>query len=78
MLNLIYFTNVIKHIYFPNLYNEQGHGVRAEEKPVRQEAPLSMLVPTMVLAVAIVALGIFNGEIISNLLASIIPVSFVR
>jgi len=78
MLNLIYFINVVKHMYFPNLYQDEGHGIRTEEKPVRSEAPLSMLVPTMVLAVAILVLGIFNGEIISNLLASIIPDSFVR
>jgi multicomponent Na+:H+ antiporter subunit D len=78
MLNLIYFINVVKHMYFPNLDEEQGHGVRTEEKPVRNEAPLSMLVPTLVLAVLIVVLGFFNGEIISSVISSIIPGSFVR
>ncbi len=74
ILNLIYFINVVKHMYFPT---DEG-----KDKTItgltRDEAPLSMLVPTVVMALAIIGLGVFNGEIISNIISSAIPAGLGR
>jgi len=49
-----------------------------ERDPVREEAPLTMLIPTTILAVAVVLLGVFNGEIVSRFIDTVIPASFAR
>lgn len=79
VLNLIYFVNVIRHAFFPP-------AVRADDRdpppPVaevdRHEAPASMLIPIVVMAIALVVLGIFNGDIVANLIDAAVPVSFGR
>ncbi|MCP4599397.1 MAG: monovalent cation/H+ antiporter subunit D family protein [Proteobacteria bacterium] len=78
LLNLIYFTNVLKHMYFPKPESELGARERPLAMPVRSEAPLSMLIPVLVVAAGIFLLGIFNGEIISGILDSAIPAAFSR
>ena len=45
---------------------------------VRDEAPLTMLVPTTLLAIAVVLLGLYNGEIVSRFIEPMIPASFTR
>jgi multicomponent Na+:H+ antiporter subunit D len=74
ILNLIYFINVVTHMYFPT---DEG-----KDKTItgltRDEAPLSMLVPMLVMALAIIGLGVFNGEIISNIISSAIPAGLGR
>ncbi len=44
----------------------------------RDEAPLSMLVPTAVMAVAIILLGLFNGDVITHLIQHTVPAGFGR
>ena len=77
VLALIYFVNVVRYMYFPP--EEDGAG---EPRPtldrVREEAPLTMLVPTTILAVVVVLLGLFNGEVVSRFITTIIPASFAR
>ena len=69
VLALTYFVNVIRHMYFPM---EKVSAGRADdppafsETPARDEAPLTMLVPMLTLAVSIVLLGLFNGEVVSR------------
>ena len=38
----------------------------------------TMLVPTVLLAVGVILLGFFNGEVVSQFLVPIIPESFLR
>jgi multicomponent Na+:H+ antiporter subunit D len=78
VLNLIYFINVIRLIYFANEDQKSINGEPLIDEPVRNEAPLSMLIPTLTLAVGILLLGIFNGEIIETFLESAIPADFAR
>ena len=69
VLALTYFVNVIRHMYFSvELAPADGAGgARAfPSPPVRDEAPLTMLVPMLTLAAAIVLLGLFNGEVVSR------------
>ena len=49
--------------------NDHDHG--HEEKIA--EAPLSMLVPIIVVAVALVVLGLYSGDIVTHIIQSAIP-----
>ncbi|MEE8168570.1 MAG: monovalent cation/H+ antiporter subunit D family protein [Candidatus Hydrothermarchaeales archaeon] len=55
LLNAVYFFRVINHIYFGHI--EEGIKV--------DEAPISMLVPTIILALASIAFGIFASRPLS-------------
>ncbi len=74
ILNLIYFINVVKHMYFPG----ETEDTRSIAHLKRDEAPLSMLVPTAVMAVAIILLGLFNGDVITHLIQHTVPAGFGR
>ena len=67
-------------MYFPEEEAAAGAGgeTRVAEEPRREEAPLTMLVPMLVLAAGIVLLGLFNGEVVSLFIDHAIPVSFIR
>ena len=76
VLALAYFGNVIRYMYFPSevAVGESG----PEEEPTRDEAPLTMLIPMICLAVLIVLLGFFNGDVVSHFLVPALPESFTR
>ena len=80
-LALVYFVNVIRYMYFPQEEAAAGRtdgAPRMIERPERNEVPPTMLVPMLVLAVGIVLLGLFNGEIVSRFLTPAVSASFVR
>jgi multicomponent Na+:H+ antiporter subunit D len=75
ILNIVYFFNVIKRAFF-----EPSEPTHAQNKRVRKrtgiaidEAPLSMLIPIWIMAIAIVLLGIFSGKIITAVLQYAVP-----
>ena len=69
VLALMYFVNVVRYIYFPPEDAAAGGASREGfERPARDEAPLTMVVPMVILAVATVLLGLFNGEVVSRFL----------
>jgi len=79
ILNLIYFVNVIRHSFFPpDVKADERDPAPPTEELARNEAPLSMLVPTVAMAIAIILLGIFNGDIVRQLIDAAVPVSFGR
>ena len=79
VLALMYFVNVVRYIYFPaedaaaGVANGEGF-----ERPTQDEAPLTMLVPMVILAVATVLLGLFNGEVVSRFLDPAVAASIGR
>ena len=79
VLALMYFVNVVRYIYFPaedaaaGVVNGEGF-----ERPTQDEAPLTMLVPMVILAVATVLLGLFNGEVVSRFLDPAVAASIGR
>ncbi len=77
VLAMAYFVNVIRYMYFPSEEGTLGP-VHPPLDRVREEAPLTMLVPTVILAGATVLLGLFNGAIVSRFIETIIPASFAR
>ncbi|MFQ6136350.1 MAG: monovalent cation/H+ antiporter subunit D family protein [Candidatus Hydrothermarchaeales archaeon] len=56
LLNAVYFMRVINHIYF---------GVPEDLVIKRDEAPLSMLIPTVIMGLGVIALGLFPGAPLS-------------
>ena len=77
VLALVYFVNVIRYMYFPSPAADADTAPPPLD-PTRDEAPLTMLVPTTILAAAVVLLGVFNGEIVSRFIDTVIPASFAR
>jgi multicomponent Na+:H+ antiporter subunit D len=66
LLNAVYFFRVLERAYL-------GHDDEAADVVVRDEAPPALLVPVLVLAVGIVALGVFNAVLVNRVLDLIPP-----
>ena len=74
VLALMYFVNVIRVIYFPDT-DRSDSTVPLE---TQQEAPPSMLVPILTLAVGVLLLGVFNGHIVAHFINTAMPEGFIR
>jgi len=67
LLNAVYFFRVLERGYLRHDDDESLDAV------VRDEAPPAMLAPTIVLAVGILALGVFNAVLVNGVLDLIPP-----
>lgn len=81
LLSAILFFRVIDNAYFDRIHAGSGdsHQGGVDSPPGRveiDEAPLSMLVPTLVAAVGIVVLGVSSMKIISTMIQHAVPASF--
>jgi multicomponent Na+:H+ antiporter subunit D len=81
LLSAILFFRVIDNAYFGHRHAHDGdsHQENAVSPPGRieiDEAPLSMLVPTLVAAAGIVVLGVSSMKIISAMIQHAVPASF--
>ena len=74
ILNVIYFFKVIEIAYFEP--SESAHANNFHGKISIDEAPLTMLIPILVMGAGIILLGIFNGKIISTVIQFAIPAIF--
>jgi len=90
LINAILFFRVIECAYF-SMREEHGHeeapahhsssdtqehGSADHGEVVRDEAPLSMLIPILIMAAGILILGPFSGKIIASVIQFAIPVGF--
>ncbi len=75
------FSSLVNVILFFRIF-EIGYGFKAEEQAhshesgsptAIQEAPLSMLLPTMAIAIAILIIGFYNQTIVSNIINLAVP-----
>ena len=71
LLNAILFFRVIENVYFEPPLSAHNGGIHEETS--RDEAPLSMLIPILVVAAGILSLGILSGEIVSNIIRFAVP-----
>ena len=70
LLNAVYFFRIIERIYM-----KPYKGDAPDEHSVhRHDVSPSMLVPTLVLALTVLLLGLFNMAIVGNVLQKIVPV----
>ncbi len=73
LLNAVYFFRVIENAYLePHDGAEHGQ----DEEETGEEAPASMLVPTLIMAAAIILVGLASGKIITGVLESAVPTAF--
>ena len=75
LLNAVYFFRVIERLYMGK-GDKDGAGVEADGAGVEAEAgdtPASMLGPVLVLAAALLALGLFNAFLVKGVIMKILP-----
>lgn len=68
LVNAVIFFRLIEIAYFGDL---AAHGHQAA--PARNEAPLTMLLPMVVVAVLLIVVGLYTGEIVTALVGKAIP-----
>ncbi len=71
ILNVAYFFRVMERMYLKP--QEPGATDASEQSIARNEAPASMLVPTLVLAVGLLVLGLANAWIVKTVIVPMIP-----
>ncbi|MDO8785768.1 MAG: monovalent cation/H+ antiporter subunit D family protein [Syntrophales bacterium] len=76
LLTAVVFFRVIETIYFKPSEAVHAHNGGSHEEIVRDEVPLSMLIPIFVLVAGILVLGVFSGKIISNVIQFAVPAGF--
>jgi multicomponent Na+:H+ antiporter subunit D len=72
LINIILFFRIIEIGY---VFKEShgGHGPSGSDAVIVDEAPLSMLIPTMAIAIAIILIGLYNQTILSDVIAFAVP-----
>jgi multicomponent Na+:H+ antiporter subunit D len=75
LVNAVLFFRIFEIAYFQSSgdskdHHHHGHH-RHKDKMV--EAPLSMLVPLMIVALSLIALGIYTGDIVTHVIQAAIP-----
>lgn len=78
LLNVVYFFRVVEMAFFKPYEPMYAHDGGSYENAKMNEMPLSMLVPTMIMGTGIILLGIYNGDIISNVIQHAIPAAFLK
>jgi multicomponent Na+:H+ antiporter subunit D len=76
MLNFVYFFRVIQFAFFKPYQAKNVKGDNAFEKIKMDELALSMLVPVLILAVVIVLVGFYNGDIVDSIIRLAMPARF--
>ncbi len=69
LLNAIYFFRILEKVYMKPMQGE----VPDDHATAREEAPASMLTPTLILATALIILGLLNAVIVSGIIQAIVP-----
>ncbi len=77
LLNVVYFFRVVEISFFRPYQPAYVPDGGSYEKNGMDEVPLSMLVPTLIMAAAVLLLGIYNGDVV-NVIQHAIPASLMR
>lgn len=71
LLNVAYFFRVLERMY---LKPQEAGAIDASTQDIpRNEAPASMLIPTLILAASLLVLGLANAWIVTNFIVPMIP-----
>jgi multicomponent Na+:H+ antiporter subunit D len=74
LINAIIFFRIIEIGYFPDFDDPAAaSGTHGHGKVTIAEAPLSMLLPMVVTALSLLAIGVYSSEIITGLVSRTIP-----
>ncbi|KPK25881.1 MAG: NADH dehydrogenase, partial [Nitrospira bacterium SG8_3] len=74
LVNVVLFFRVIEICYYEPFSNAHGHDHHPEPMA---EAPLTMLVPLFIVAVGLILVGLYTGDIVNNVIEFAIPKSIV-
>ncbi len=80
-LAALLFSSLVSVVLFFRVFEigyvfQASHGAQAhdaEHTAIIDEAPLSMLIPTIVIAIAMILIGLYNQAILSNIIAFAVP-----
>ncbi len=72
LINIILFFRIIEIGYY-SFDSSEHHGHGHGEDSVFSEAPFSMLIPTLAVAVIILLIGLYNQSIIANIIQYAVP-----
>jgi multicomponent Na+:H+ antiporter subunit D len=72
LINIVLFFRIIEIGYY-SFDSSVSHGHDHDEGSVVSEAPVSMLVPTLAVAVIILLIGFYNQSIITNIIQYAVP-----
>jgi multicomponent Na+:H+ antiporter subunit D len=67
---VVLFFRIVEIGFFTT--SDAGEGRRTQERSIT-EAPFSMLLPLMISAISIIILGIYTNDIVTRLIAVIVP-----
>jgi len=76
LLTAVIFFKVLVNIYFGTQSPADSKESSSHGAVIRDEVPLSMLLPTGIMAVGILTLGFFSGKIISSVIQFSVPGGF--
>lgn len=71
LLNAVYFFKVLEKMYFPKNIQTDTKSDSAVKK--KNDVSLSMLIPTLIFAVLVLLLGLFNALIVKYIITPMIP-----
>jgi multicomponent Na+:H+ antiporter subunit D len=74
LINVVLFFRIIEVGYFEPFGHGHAHG-HGEESI--KEAPLQMLVPLLIVAVGLILVGMFTGDIVTHIIETAIPSGIV-
>ncbi len=74
LVNVILFFRIIEFGYFEPFTDRHGHG--SPVKPIN-EAPLSMLVPLLIIAAGLIVVGVYTGDMVTYIIRFAIPASII-
>jgi len=69
LINAILFFRVIEIAYFEPKVDHHGETA----KVIIDEAPLSMLVPLIIVAISLIVIGLYSGDIVTNIIQHSVP-----
>ncbi|MCP3924263.1 MAG: monovalent cation/H+ antiporter subunit D family protein [Desulfobacterales bacterium] len=72
LVNAVLFFRIFEVAHFEPF--SEGHGHEGHSAVEINEAPLGMLIPFFIVAFSLIFLGIFSGDIVSNIINQFIPV----
>jgi multicomponent Na+:H+ antiporter subunit D len=72
LINIILFFRIFEIGYVFNIGESHGHSHGHEEVTI-EEAPLSMLIPSLAVAVGILFIGLYNQSILNNIIEYVVP-----
>jgi multicomponent Na+:H+ antiporter subunit D len=72
LVNVVLFFRIIEIAFFEPFTDHHAHGHDHQPEPI-DEAPLTMVVPLWVVAAALVIVGIYTSDIVTNIIQFAIP-----